>query len=66
MQVLNTNDRGHEVEIAFNAEQAAAPIKWREAGDDDWQATPYQTADAAHDSDEAVRLVLAYLGQNQA
>jgi hypothetical protein len=53
------------IEIQFDAEQASAPIRWRMAdgGPDEWQSTPYQTADAGHDRDEAERMLSAWLSQ---
>lgn len=55
--------------IQFNAEQASAPIRWKMAdpdsdgGPDEWQSTPYQTADAGHCRIEAEKMVQAWLSQ---
>ena len=66
MTILTANDRGHDIEIAFDQSRPEWPIHWREVGSDDWLATPHQAADAGMDSAEAVALVLAYLANQPA
>ena len=56
--------------IQFNAEQASAPIRWKMAdpesdgGPDEWQSTPFQTADAGLREHEALAMVQAWIAQN--
>lgn len=59
------------IEIQFDPVHASAPIRWRMAdadadadgGPDEWQPTPFQTADAGHCRVEAERMVLAWVMQ---
>lgn len=44
-----------------NLVEASAPIKANfHGGDDDWQVTPYQTADARHEAWQAAELLAEY------
>lgn len=54
-------DDGSKFEMSADLVQASAPISANfHGGDDDWQNTPYQTADARHDEDAAAKLVNDY------
>ena len=59
-----------EIVIQFDAGHANAPIRWKMAdpdadgGPDEWQPTPFQTADAGHQEAEAMKMVQAWVAQN--
>ena len=59
--ILLATDRGHSIEIEFDQSHPESAIRWREVGDEDWQATPHQSADAGMDAEHACELVLDYL-----
>lgn len=46
-----------EIEIKADFAQASGLIMYRQIGDERWLPTPYQVADAGHDSARALRLV---------
>ena len=52
-----TNDR--EIEITIG--DKATLLRWRPIGESDWQATPYQYADAGCDPQAALKLVNDWL-----
>jgi len=51
---------GETLRIRANLADASAPILYE--ADGVWYSTPYQSADARHRPQEALRLVLIYLG----
>ena len=52
---------GQKFQMNANLVQASASISVNfHGGDDDWQGTPYQTADARHDATRAAELVAEY------
>lgn len=56
---------GDGIQIRMNLTQAACPISWREPGDDEWESTPFQVADAGHDLARALQLVSGHLAQSE-
>lgn len=54
---------GETLRISADLAQASAPILVEGAEEDDWQSTPYQTADARHRERDMVRLVIGHLGR---
>lgn len=51
---------GQKFKMAADLVQASAPISANFHGPDDWQNTPFQTADARHDETRAAELVAEY------
>lgn len=49
----------HEIEITIG--DKATLLRWRPIGESDWQATPYQYADAGCDPQAALKLVNDWL-----
>jgi hypothetical protein len=53
--------------LKFDPVQASSTIRYSIDGPDDWQSTPFQTADARHSKPKALALVNRWLrGQNPA
>lgn len=48
---------GPDIEVSADFAQASSQLTFRAIGDEEWQPTPYQVADAAHDPERALRLV---------
>lgn len=57
METYNAGD----FEILMNTDEASDPISWRMKGDEEWERTPFQTADASHSVAEAMVLVEEWL-----
>jgi hypothetical protein len=57
---LVTLDDGSTFRMSADLVQAAAPISVDFHGEDNWQSTPYQTADARHDCYRAATLANDY------
>jgi hypothetical protein len=53
------------IEVSVNLAEASAAIMWRPIGEEDWRHTVYQTADARHKRDRALRLINAWLDAQQ-
>jgi hypothetical protein len=53
------------IEVSANLAEASAAIMWRPLGEEQWRPTVYQTADAAHKRDRALRLVNDWLEDQQ-
>jgi hypothetical protein len=53
---------GEKLRLSVDLGQASAGISYERDGE--WVDTPYQTADASHDADRAVRLVLDWFGRS--
>lgn len=59
-----TADLGFDKLVFFaNFAEASAPIYY-EGPDGEQVSTPYQTADACHDADRALRLIVEHLGSD--
>lgn len=51
---------GSNFRMSADMVQASAPISADFHGEDEWQGTPYQTANARHDAEQAAKLVNDY------
>ncbi len=61
-----TLEDGQTFLMAANLAQASAPISANfHGGEEDWQLTPYQTADARHREFAAARLVAEYFSTGE-
>lgn len=49
------------IEVIADWAQASGLIRWRNVGDDEWSATVFQVADAAHKPERALPLVQEWL-----
>jgi hypothetical protein len=55
--VTDTTYADNEIEILANFAEASSPLRFRVIGTEDWMATPFQVADAAHQPERALKLI---------
>lgn len=53
------------IEIKANFGQASDIIRWRDIGEEEWEGSMYQVADAQHSERKALRLIAEWLERDR-